>query len=68
MRAEKRPRQVGAVRRSSRLGPRVTRLGVFKDSGEMVGEEESATTKSEDEYSPGETSMFVSVCAFLHFL
>lgn len=56
-RAQKRPGPVVAVRRSARVLPRLTRLGVFEDSGEMVGEEESATTKSEDEYSPGDYFM-----------
>lgn len=43
-----------AVRRSRRLARSMTRLGDFEDPKEMEGEEESAETKTEDEYSPGE--------------
>ena len=43
-----------AVRRSRRLAPRMIRLGDFEDPNEMEGEEETAKTKTEDKYSPGE--------------
>lgn len=46
-----------AVRRSRRQVLPTSRFGVFEDSREMPGEEESATTcsRTSGEYSPGET-------------
>ena len=41
------------VRQSRRLAPGMARLGALEDPKEMEGEEESAETKTEDEYSPG---------------
>ena len=35
--------------------PRISTLGVFEDLVEMEGEEESAETKTEDEYNPNES-------------
>lgn len=43
------------VRRSRRQLLRPTKLGVFEDSDEMEGQEESATTNTSFDYSPGKT-------------
>lgn len=53
--AHKQAVQVAPLRRSRRKLPRMTRLGAMKDSLEVEGEEESAETKTEDEYSPGDS-------------
>ena len=53
--AHKQVLQPVAVRRSRRQVLRTSRLGVFSDSREMEGEEESATTKTTGDYSPGES-------------
>jgi hypothetical protein len=42
------------VRRSRRLAPMKRRPQHFEGPKDMSGEEESAETKTEDEYSPGE--------------
>ena len=42
-----------AVRRSHRMASRTTRFGDGGDPKEIPGEEESATTQTSDEYSPG---------------
>lgn len=42
------------VRRSRRLGPIVGRRGAHQEHSEMEGDEASATTRTSDEYSPGE--------------
>ena len=54
MRAHKQVHQPVAVRRSQRQVPRTSMLGVFEDSLEMEGKEESSETKTEDEYNPKE--------------
>ena len=54
-RAHKQVLQPVAVRRSTRQVSRTSKLGFFSDSREMEGEEESATTKTTGDYSPGET-------------
>lgn len=52
VRAHKQVHQPVVVRHSRRHVPRTIRLGVLEYSNEMEGEEESAETKTEDEYSP----------------
>ena len=51
----------GPVRRSHRLAVGMTRLGDVDDPRDVDGEEGSATTKTEDEYSPGEFFFLVGV-------
>ena len=50
-----------ALRRSHRMASRTTRLGDAGDPKEIEGEEESAETRTTDEYSPGK---FREPCAF----